>query len=139
MKTLLVLFSLFSASAFACPNLMGNYTCQKGSTVFNLNVNQTATAYEMDRDGNFAEYIVDGKIYDLPSTDNYQAAKVTSACEDDKLVVGFEADILYQGSVIAHQVSKSYYYKDGNNMILLQKVKMKGIPLPTNKFICTLN
>ena len=133
------MFLAFSSTAFACPNLTGNYTCKKGSHVFTLQVETTAGSYIMNRDGAEMEYVVDGKIYDVPSTENYKDAKMTSVCEDNKLVVGFEADILYQGSVIAHQVSKSYYYKDGNNMILLQKVKMKGIPLPTNKFICTLN
>jgi homoaconitase/3-isopropylmalate dehydratase large subunit len=139
MKMFLGMMVLFSTAANACPNLNGNFTCQKGSTVFNLAIEGTSRSYIINRDGNEFEYMLDGKSHDVPSTDSYQDAKVVSTCEDDKLVVGFEANILYEGSVIAHQVSKSYYYNEGNNIVLLQKVKMKGIPLPTNKFSCVRN
>lgn len=134
-----ILFFILSSTAFACPNLTGSYTCKKGSNVFTLQVETTAQSYIMNRDGAEMEYVVDGKIYDVPSTDSYKDAKVNSTCEDNKLVVGFEANILYEGSVIAHQVSKSYYYMENSDLILLQKTKMKGIPLPTNKFVCSPN
>lgn len=137
MKKLFLALSLCSSVAFACPNLTGNFNCKLGSNVFDKQIENTESGYYVITSGVEMNYTTDGKSYELPATDSYKEAKVVSSCLGEKFVIDFTASILYEGSVIAHQVSKSEYYLEGENLIILQKTKMKGIPLPTNKYICT--
>jgi hypothetical protein len=138
MKAFAFIASLITLNVYACPNLTGTYLCQVGSHISQQTITNTDTGYNIINEGVESNYITDGNSYELPSTDNYQDAKVTSSCAEDKFVIDFKASILYEGSVIAKQVSRFTYYVEGDHLVYLQKTKMKGIPLPTNKFICTL-
>lgn len=56
MKLLTVLATLFlSATALACPNLVGTYTCQQGSDAYNMTIDQ-----QVDSAG-VTVYLVDGQ------------------------------------------------------------------------------
>lgn len=51
--------------------------------------------------------------------------------------MGFKATILYEGSELAKQSSVTEYTPMGSGLMIFQKTKMKGIPLPAMKFNCT--
>lgn len=132
---------LLSLNAFAtsCPDLEGTYTCQKGSHVSVKEIARTADGYIIVSDGMEYEYRVDGNTYEVPSTDSMTDGKVKASCRDNKFVVDFNASILYDGTIIAKQVSKTEYSKKGDNLIFAQKIKMKGLPLPALNFECIRN
>lgn len=132
---------LFSLNAFAaiCPDIEGTYTCQKGSHVSVKEIARTADGYIIVSDGMEYEYRVDGNTYEVPSTDSMTDGKVKASCHDNKFVVDFNASILYDGTIIAKQVSKTEYSKKGDNLIFAQKIKMKGLPLPALNFECIRN
>lgn len=132
---------LFSLNIFAsnCPDLEGIYTCQKGSHVSIKEIARTADGYIIVSDGIEFEYRVDGNTYEVPSTDSMTNAKVKSSCHDNKFVVDFNASILYDGTIIAKQVSKTEYSKKGDNLLFAQKIKMKGLPMPALNFECSRN
>lgn len=141
MKLLLIMVTLFATNAFACPMLTGNYTCHRenGSQVLNKQITNTEKGYIINTDGNEMEYFTDGKGYSIPATDSYQNAKVVSSCNGEIFNTVFTAEILYEGSVIAREVALSNYAFEGDKLVLTQKTKMKGLPMPSNRYICTRN
>jgi hypothetical protein len=136
MKCLILALAIMSSAAFACPNLTGNFNCKLGSRVFDIQIENNEKGYHFITAGVEMDYITDGQGYEIPSTENYKDAIVKSSCEGNAFIVNFTASILYEGSVIAHEVSKTEYSLNGDNLSMIQKTKMKGIPLPTNKFNC---
>ncbi len=139
MKTILALSFLTSFSAFAatCPEISGDYICQKGSHISYKNIHKTDKGFIVISDGVEMEYFTDKKTYALPDTESVRDAKISSYCEKDKLVVDFTGIILYDGSDLAKQVSKTEYAVKGDGMIYSQKVKMKGLPMPGLTLNCT--
>lgn len=139
MKSLLMGALLFSSAAFACPDISGVYSCKYNNNFSVKEIVKTQVGFIITSDGNPMEYFADGIAYEVPSTDSYTDAKVRTTCTQDEMVVDFNASILYEGSVIAKQVSKSIYSMEGKDLIISQKVKMKGIPLPAIKWTCVRN
>lgn len=139
MKFLMLATLLFSSSAFACPDLSGSYTCNSGSRVVSKDVQLTSTGYIINTDGVDYEYFTNGTSYDIPETDSYKDMKIVSSCSGDQFLVHLTATILYDGSVIGKQVTDSTYSMKGDNLMIVQKVKMKRMPLPVVKYVCTKN
>lgn len=138
MMKLLVLGLIFSLNAFAsnCPDISGNFMCKEGSRVSLKEISLTSTGYNIISDGMSFDYITDGQFYDVASTENMKDAKIKSSCVKDKFIVDFNATILYDGSVLAKQVSKSEYSLSEDKLVFIHKTKMKGLPLPTIKYLC---
>lgn len=139
MKSLFIGAVLFSSTAFACPDISGLYSCKYNSNMSTKEIVKTEQGFVINSDGNSMEYLADGKAYEVPSTDSYTDALVRTTCTQNEMIVDFKASILYDGSIIAKQVSKSTYAMDGKDLIISQKVKMKGIPLPAIKWTCVRN
>ncbi len=85
MRTLAALALLFSAQAFACPTLTGNYTCTyKDGTNETVSITQSA-----DKAG-MVTYIYNGsqvpannQIYDVPDDQSVKQGKFRAWCDDD--------------------------------------------------------
>jgi len=107
MKSLLTVALLFSSAAFACPDISGVYSCKFNSNISNKEIVKTQSGFVINSDGNMMEYFADGKSYDVPATDSYTDARVKTSCTEKAMVVDFNASILYEGSIIAKQVSKT--------------------------------
>ena len=133
---LLFVFTQVSASE-ECPQISGSFTCQQGSHISYKVITQTNDGYLINSDGIDFNYITDGKSYEVEATSSMKDGKVTASCNSNKFIIGFKATILYEGSEIAKQSSITEYALLNNNMTILQKTKMKGIPLPAIKFDCT--
>ncbi len=139
MKLLALITLLLSSTVFACPNISGLYTCQLKSELSLKEITQTETGYIIDSNGVQMEYFTDNKGYEIPSTSSYKDAIVTSSCKGEQFIVDFKATILYEGSEIAKQVARTTYQMDGDDLIILRKTKMKGVPLPVQKYLCIKN
>ncbi len=68
MKALVLIFSLLSVQAFACPNFTGTYTCQDEETgSYQMDITQRnisgGTVYTSVENGETYEFIVDGKSH----------------------------------------------------------------------------
>ena len=139
MKKLLLGIFILSSQLFAveCPPISGSFTCQQGSHVSYKIITQTNDGYLINSDGIDFNYITDGKTYEVEATSNMKDGKVTSTCTSNKFIVGFKATILYEGSELAKQSSVTEYTPVGSGLMIVQKTKMKGIPLPAIKFNCT--
>ncbi len=143
MKTLmasLLISGLISGSAYAaCPDLSGNYICKSGSHISQKSIEMTDKGYIFNSDGVEFEYLTDGVTYDVPANENQKDGKVKSYCQDDKFIVDFTTNVLYDGTVIGKQVSKTEYVLSQDGFGIVQKTKLKGLPIPTLKFQCTKN
>ena len=70
MKAFVILFSLISVQAFACPNFTGTYTCKDEdgrpykSVITQRNI-KGGTIYTTVENGETFEFIVDGKQHAL--------------------------------------------------------------------------
>jgi hypothetical protein len=137
MKIAIFALLLLSSQAFACPDLTGSYLCKAGSRTANKEIHSTNQGYIINSDGNELEYFTDGRVVEVPETDSFKDGKYTSVCNGDQFVVTFTATLMYEGSPIAKQVSRSTYSKNGDNLKLEIKTKSKNIPLPTINFNCT--
>lgn len=137
MKILMIALTLFSYAAFACPDLTGSYLCKAGSRTSNKEIHSTQEGYIINSDGNELEYFTDGRVVEVPETDSFKDGKFTSVCNGDQFVVTFTATLMYEGSPIAKQISRSTYSKVGDIMKLEIKTKSKNIPLPTINFTCS--
>lgn len=131
------LFISFTAAA-ACPDLTGEYYCKRGSNITYRAIEKTENGFIISQNGNTTEYIADGvTVQTIPSTDGSAEGTFTSYCKNNQFIVDLKADIFYEGSVIAKQVSKTTYELiNGNGLNITTKIKMKGIPLPTLKEVC---
>ena len=136
MKMTLMAFIIFSGSAFACPDLTGSYLCKSGSHSTNKEIHSTDQGYIINSDGNEMEYFTDGRVVEVPETDSFKDGKYSSSCIGDKFIVTFSATLMYEGSPIAKQISRSTYTKNGDNLKIEIKTKSKNIPLPTINFNC---
>ncbi|MFA6239123.1 MAG: hypothetical protein WC635_17420 [Bacteriovorax sp.] len=138
MKFLTALIAIvFSTNLFACPEIGGAFSCQQGSHISEKEITKNDTGYLINSDGIEFNYISDGKVYDVEATDTMKDGKVKSYCKDNKFIVEFKATILDEGSEIARQSSVTEYLPSGMNLLITQKTKMKGIPLPALKLKCT--
>ncbi len=138
MKLLTLATLLLSTQIFAseCPKLSGDYLCTSGSRVSEKMITQANEGYLINSDGVEFNYLTDGKIYDVEATSDMKDGKILSTCRANKFVVNFNATILYEGSAIAKQSTVSEYALLDRDMTIVQKTKMKGIPLPAVTFLC---
>lgn len=136
----LILFSLFiSLSALACPDISGEYACLRNNQTTFRSIEVIPGGFRMINGIHTNDYITDGTtIQTLPDTDSMKDGKYKSHCQGNKLIVDFTATIMYEGSAIARQVSKTTYQLKNDQLEIIQKVRMKGIPLPTIRELCSL-
>ena len=139
MKPLLFISLMFSTQLFAseCPQISGTFLCKSGSRISEKVITQNEDSYQIVSDGIEFTYVTDGKTYDVEATSDMKDGKVTASCQKDKFVVNFKATILYEGSEIAKQSTVSEYSISNQDLVIVQKTKMKGIPLPAVKFNCS--
>lgn len=139
MRYLMLIGLMVSFSAIACPDLAGEYLCKRGSASSYRSIEATEDGFRITRDGNITDYVTDGvTVQDVPQTDSMTDGKYTSKCEDNSFIVNFNATLLYEGVVIGKQVSKTTYQLKNEQLHIISKVKVKGVPLPTVKEVCTL-
>lgn len=139
MKFFLIFVSFFimnSLYSSQCPEIDGSFECRAGSRVSFKNISPSMAGYLIESDGAIVEYIIDDTYRELPNTESMQDAKLKARCDKGSLVIDFEASILYQGSVIAKQVSNSVYEIKNGELQITQKTKMKGLPMPKLVFQC---
>lgn len=141
--TLISLFALFSSYATAssslmidCPEMEGVYECKAGSRYSLKAIAPTMSGYLIESDGIEMEYFFDNVVRDVPANENMKDGKVASRCEKGAFIVDFNASILYDGDVIAKQVSSTTYEIIKGQLQITQKVKMKGLPMPKLFFQC---
>lgn len=135
---MLILSSLvFSSVALACPDISGEFSCKSKKNSTSVIIEAIQNGFTINTDGNVADFIADGKTYDLPSTDSMTDAKKISSCKDDKFIIDFNATLLYEGAVIGKEVLKAAYYFEGSNLKIVRKTKVKGMPLPVQDYTCT--
>ncbi len=139
MKLLFSLILTFSFSLLAsttCPNIAGTYTCTYKYETLHQTIEETPTGFFITANGVEMEYFIDGSPVLIPETDSVRDGKVISSCGNGLFVVNFTAMIMYQGAEVGKEVQRtSYEIKDGN-LVMTRKTKVKGIPLPTKKYIC---
>ena len=141
MKLLLSMMFLASFNVYSatCPDISGSFICTKGSQISYKDIHKTDTGFVIISDGAEMEYFTDKKVYTLPDNENIRNAKVSTYCEKNKMIVDFSVIILYEGSDLAKQVSKTHYSLTNNGMTISQKIKMKGLPMPSLVFECIKN
>ncbi len=97
-----------SASAIACPNLEGSYTCQdqngETSTAVVRQENRAGVmVYFIDADGELQELITDGQRHPMDANRaEFQNATYSAACQNNVLNTNIDGDIVNEGTVIAH-------------------------------------
>lgn len=137
MKYCLSVFLAFlSLQTFACPDMDGFYECRAGSRVSLKEVVSTAGGFLIISDGAEREYFIDDQFREIPSTNSFKDALYKSRCTNDFFIVDFKATLLYEGAEVGKQIQTSTYTMSGNELLIVQKTKAKGIPLPTVKYIC---
>lgn len=136
----LILFSLLvSFSALACPDLSGEYLCKRGTVTSDRIIEGTENGFIVTRDGISTEYITDGvTVQTVPSNDSMTDGSYISLCKGNQFIVDFKATLLYEGAVVGKQVNRTTYELKNNELHIISKVKIKGVPLPTIKEICSL-
>ena len=141
MKSFFILVSMLSLNAFACPNLTGSFYCNSGvnSSAFDMQIENTNEGYSIITNGTEMKYHTDGRVDTIPATDSYKDVKIKASCQGEKFIIDFTASILYEGSVVAHQVSKTEYILNNDQLSIVRKTKMKGLPMPTAKYTCVRN
>jgi hypothetical protein len=84
LRTVTVLALLFSAQAFACPNLTGSYTCkaQDGSSS-TLVLSQTLTNGVTTYSYAGSSVVADNKAYPIPDDANLKGGTQRAWCADD--------------------------------------------------------
>lgn len=135
-KIAIVLLLTGFTQAFACPDLSGVYECKAGSRVTVREFTPTAEGFMINADGIEMNYINDGVERGIDETDSYKEAYFKSNCTNDSFVVDFRATIMYEGAVVGKQVSQTTYNLKQGNLSIVQKTKMKGMPLPVLKYSC---
>lgn len=135
-NSLIALTLLFAVPAFSCPQLDGVYRCQSNHRVDTKEIYPTQNGFEVITNGNYVEYITDNQYYEIDPTDSYEDAFHKSRCQNDKLIVEFKANILYQGSVVARQRSTTEYQMVGDQLHIERKTRMRRIPMPTVRSVC---
>jgi hypothetical protein len=141
MKILISLILLYSVNTFAsnCPDISGQFVCQSGSRIILKTIEQTELGYFINSDGTTFEYITDGVSYDVPANENMKDASIKSYCRNNKFVSDFKATVLYDGSKLAKQFTSSEYQLKGEELTVIQKTKMMGLPMPTISLLCKRN
>jgi len=126
----------FCLLSFACPKLTGNYECHRGYEISKKWIQENDLGFEINEHGLTTQYFTDAKERSLADQESFKDAKVKSYCEKDQFIIEFKATILYEGSPIAKQVSKTIFERTEDDVKITKKTKMKGLPLPTITEIC---
>jgi hypothetical protein len=136
MSLLVFFISAYLTQAQGCPDLSGQYACALGSHQYSLLVKSNQASHTVVRDGREMKYEANGQTYSIPDTDSYQKGRYQSVCAKNKLQVNFQVELLYEVSVIAKQKSVTEYEKIKSDVIITEKTRVKGVPLPTQRFVC---
>lgn len=137
MKMITTLALLLSTAAYACPDLTGAFLCESNYRQVETTIETHEDGYQITEGGSKGFFSNDGTIRRLPDTEIMRDGEVSGNCKDDKYYVNFTAKALDEGEVIAKQVSQTEYVIKGDRLYVTRKTKMKGIPMPTQKMICT--
>jgi hypothetical protein len=100
--------TLVQASAWACPQLAGNYTCHDHHGDYDMTVTEQtvggATEYKFDShsEGSDMDIVTDGQSHAMPDTDSLHSAKYTASCSGTHLA----ADVT--GTLINNETQQSW-------------------------------
>lgn len=136
--SLLLSITVFATQEFnsSCPSMDGVFECKAGSRVSLKEIISTQSGFLIISDGVEREYFFDDQFREIAATDSYKDAFYKSRCTNESFIVDFKATLLYEGAEIAKQTQTSTYTMNGDSLIIVQKTKAKGFPLPTVKYIC---
>ncbi len=131
MKSLLTVVAItlgLSVSAFACPDLSGEYVCGQEELVvdtFELN----GTHYiEFNGNGGLP---ADNKWVNLPDSETEKNAKIRLTCGTsntygDHFLLDYEADVYDKGQYLAFLDSEVFFYVDSDTFVQKVVGKAKG-------------
>jgi hypothetical protein len=104
MRTIAALALVFSAQAFACPNLTGNYTCTyQNGTSETMAVTQSAKGTVTVYNINGSEMPADAQSYQVPDDDNLKQGTFKAWCDDD---------VTLKGLLVGKYYNAGEYYGD---------------------------
>lgn len=127
MRTLATLAFIFSAQAFACPNLTGNFKCdtQQGSQTLSItqDTKGSVTVYTVNGD----QIPADNQVRTLPDSDDIRNGTFRAWCDDDTT---FKGQILgkyyYQGTYFGDLTANLAFTMDNGNLKQVTKGSVKG-------------
>jgi hypothetical protein len=141
MKTLVIALSfLISGSAFACPQISGNYTCQTQDGP-QITVIQQSTAVDgdiFDIDG--YQFKADGVAY--PENSEEFTGTIATACTANAVDITIIGDVIENGTKIGStNLTQSMYMENGSLIQDLNGVfEYEGQAIPiAEKILCTPN
>jgi hypothetical protein len=141
MKTLAITISfLISASAFACPQISGNYTCQTqdGPQITVIQQSTAADGDIFDIDG--YQFKADGVSY--PENSEEFIGTIATACNPTTVNITIIGDVIENGSKIGStNLTQSMYMENGSLVQDLNGVfdyQGQAIPI-AEKILCTPN
>ena len=144
MRTLAALALLFSAQAFACPNLTGSYTCtyqdnSKEMITVSQDTKGTVTVYNI----NGSEMPADGQTYAVPDSDNLKQGNFKAWCDGDTTLKGLLTGKYYNGGEYYGDLTMNMDWSlSGSDLKQVSngEVKNTGGTYPINQdTVCTKN
>jgi len=144
MRKLAALVLLFSAQAFACPDLTGSFQCQyqDGSTE-TVSITQANKSGVMVYNYNGTEIPADRITYDVPDEENIREGKFTAWCDDDvTLKANLNGKYWSQGNYIGDLTMDMFFSIENGNLKTTSNGVLKtgngDYPVDSN-VVCTRN
>jgi hypothetical protein len=123
MKLAIVLFSLFSVQAWACPNFTGSYVCQneeggdEGSYAMTMTQRtaNSGTIYTSTIDGEASDLIVDGK----PHVADPEQPKIiyVAKCQGSVVKVEMNGPVEEDGQIVGSMKSNMDHFMSGAKLM----------------------
>lgn len=143
MRSLAALVLLFSAQAFACPELTGNYTCtyQDGSNEqisITQGVQNGVTVYNY----NNSAMPADNKVYPMPEEQTLKNATIRAWCEGEVLKANLLGEYYNEGSKFGDLDMTLDITKSGSDLKQLSNGTLKnkdGEYALNGEVVCTSN
>ena len=137
MKIFSFLLLLTSATAFACPNLAGNYSCKEGTQAFQMTITQNvvngATVYQQTSGENQSTFTADGVA--RPQTVNGEGQTINgtlkTTCTNTTVSNQFQAS--HMGMEID---STETINLENEGLHIAQVTKVDGEEYRSEKFNC---
>lgn len=144
MRTLAALVLLFSAQAFACPDLTGAYTCK-----YQDGASEVVTVSQDNKDGvvtynyNGSQIPADNQTYKVPDDQQLKDGQFRAWCEDDvTLKTELTGKYWNNGSYFGDLVMNMNLSLDSTNLknVVTGNIKNSGGTYPIdNNIVCTRN
>lgn len=115
MKTLIASMALLlSASAFACGNFTGNFTCtvEGDNYTYNLLVEQNGTTFRITDDEGTDEFVADGQRRALPDDTNMRNAYYVASCQNQAV------NMLMAGEIFDDETGQSFPFQANMSHVL---------------------